>query len=267
MGRVAVAILAALLVASCRDNKSADKSGAPADKVAAGSSDAFTAAQRDAIAAIVRKTLIDNPEILVEVQDAYNKKAQEEEERQQKVALVTHADTLFRSKTSPVAGNPSGDVTVVEFFDYNCPHCRDGFLGLKKVLDGDKNVRFVFKEYPIFGGDSVVAAKIALAANMQGRYFDYHSALFASPGRITAAQAMQKAADIGLDMERLRKDMQSPEVTATLHENQMLAGELGVRGTPGFFVGNKFISGAPDDLAEEMAAFVADIRKNGCEHC
>lgn len=272
MIRLAVFMLAGLLVASCSDEKttkSAEKTAAeaPVAVATAGDTQAFSPAQLDAIKDIVRKTLIENPDILVEASAALQQKEQDAQDQQQAAALATHANELFRSKTSPVAGNSKGDVTVVEFFDYNCPYCRKAYQDLTKLMALDKNIRVVFKEYPIFGGASLAAAKAALGANLQDKYFEFHAGLYANEGRITEATVMKVAEQIGLDMNRLKKDMESQAVQAALKETHALAESLGIRGTPAFFVGDKLIPGAPENLVDLLRASADNIRKNGCKNC
>ena len=270
--QLAVVLLTSVLVASCGDDSGktvADKGMAPAatqgtEAVASG---AFSENQKAEIAKMVRETLVSNPEILQEAFAALEKKEQVAQEERKKEALSANAEKLFRSKLSPVAGNPDGDVTIVEFFDYNCPYCRKAFHDLDTVMKSDKNVRVVFKEFPIFGGASMTAAKAALAAEKQGKYFEFHEALLAGEGRVDENQVFEIAAKIGLDVDRLKKDMESKDIAASIAETREVAENLGIRGTPAFFVGDQLIPGAPENLAELLKAKAAEIRKNGCKDC
>jgi protein-disulfide isomerase len=236
-----------------------------ADKLA--TSKGFSSEQEKAIAQIVRKTLLARPEILQEAFAVLEERDKAEQEKRKLSALSESADTLFRSKLSPVGGNPKGDVTVVEFFDYNCPYCRKAFKDLETIMGIDKNLRVVFKEYPIFGGASQIAAKAALAAEKQGKYFQFHKALLEVDSRVTEDMVYRKAQEIGLDIERLKKDMESSDIAASIAETKRLADRLGIRGTPAFFVGDKLIPGAPRNLVQLMKNHAADIRKNGCKNC
>ncbi|MCF6198256.1 MAG: DsbA family protein [Hyphomicrobiaceae bacterium] len=231
------------------------------------SASGFSSAQEKAIGELVRKTLLAKPEILQEAFAALEKRDKEEQARRKTSALSGSAETLFRSKLSPTAGNPKGDVTIVEFFDYNCPYCRKAFKDLETVMGQDDKLRVVFKEYPIFGGASLVAAKAALAARNQGKYFQFHKSLLEADSRITKDTVFRKAEQLGLDMVRLKKDMESSEVAASIAETKQLADRLGIRGTPAFYVGDKYIGGAPRDLVKILKDHASDIRKNGCKYC
>jgi protein-disulfide isomerase len=182
----------------------------------------------------------------------------------QERGIAAHAEQIFRSPTSFVAGNPQGDVSVVAFLDYNCPYCRQGAPDLAKLIEKDNNVRLVLKELPVLGKDSEDVARIALAAIPQGKYFELHQRLFAEPGRATKAKALHLASELGLDVDRLEADMDDPSVTATLLENTRLARDVGVRGVPFYLVGNEVL-GDGKDLYGRLAQAVAGIRENGCQ--
>ena len=227
----------------------------------------FSADQEKEIGEIVRRTLLSKPEILQEAFAVLEQREREKQEKRKLSAISDNADLLFRSSLSPVAGNPKGDVTIVEFFDYNCPYCRKAFKDLEILMKEDKNLRIVFKEYPIFGGASPIAARAALAAEKQGKYFAFHKALLEEGGRLTEKTVFARARRVGLDIDRLKKDMKSADVDREIAETKRLADRLGVRGTPAFFVGDKMIPGAPRNLVELMKKHVEDIRKNGCRNC
>lgn len=182
----------------------------------------------------------------------------------QERGIAAHAEQIFRSPTSFVAGNPQGDVSVVAFLDYNCPYCRQGAPDLAKLIEKDNNVRLVLKELPVLGKDSEDVARIALAAIPQGKYFELHQRLFAEPGRATKAKALHLASELGLDVDRLEADMDDPSVTATLLENTRLARDVGVRGVPFYLVGDEVL-GDGKDLYGRLAQAVAGIRENGCQ--
>lgn len=182
----------------------------------------------------------------------------------QERGIAAHAEQIFRSPTSFVAGNPQGDVSVVAFLDYNCPYCRQGAPDLAKLIEKDNNVRLVLKELPVLGKDSEDVARIALAAIPQGKYFELHQRLFAEPGRATKAKALRIASELGLDVDRLEADMDDPSVTATLLENTRLARDVGVKGVPFYLVGDEVL-GDGKDLYGRLAQAVAGIRENGCQ--
>ena len=213
---------------------------------------------------IVRGYLTENPEILVEMTTELDKRQQEEQAAQQEKAISENADALFRSDKSFAAGNPDGDVTVVEFFDYNCGFCRRAVPDVLKLIDNDDKVKLVLKELPIFGGDSEDAAKGALAAHEQGKYFEMHQKLFSDPGKANKEKVLRIANELGLDVPQLEKDMESEKVQAALDEARELAQKLGLQGTPLYLIGDRTIPGAPDDLYDQLVENVTVIREQGC---
>jgi protein-disulfide isomerase len=213
---------------------------------------------------IVRNYLTENPEILVEMTTELDKRQQEEQTAQQEKAISDNADALFRSDKAFAAGNPDGDVTVVEFFDYNCGFCRRAMPDVLKLIDNDDKVKLVFKELPIFGGESEEAAKGALAAHEQGKYFEMHQKLFTDPGKANKEKVLRIANEIGLDVPKLEEDMESDDVKAALEEVRGLAQKLGLQGTPLYLIGDRSIPGAPDDLYDQLVENVTEIRENGC---
>ncbi len=218
-----------------------------------------------AIVDVVRNYLTKNPEILVEMTTELDKRQQAEESAKQQKVIGENADAIFRSPKSYSAGNPNGDVTVVEFFDYNCGFCKRALPELVKLIESDDKVRVVFKELPIFGEESEWAAKAALAAGKQGKYFEMHQKLYAAPGKADKEKALRVAAEIGLDVPQLEKDMEDPAVIQALEETKEIAAKLGVQGTPLYLIGDRMIPGAPDDLYDQLVAKVAEIREKGCK--
>ena len=187
-----------------------------------------------------------------------------EQSVQQQKAISKNADAIFRSPVTPVAGNPNGDVSVVEFFDYNCPYCRRSLPAVLKLINEDGKVRLVLKDLPILSDDSVAAAKLALAANKQGKYFEMHQKLFSESGRANKDKALRIAKELGLDIAQLQKDAENPDIKKALNENKELAVKLDLEGTPMFLIGDRVIGGAPDDLFDQLKAKVAEVRQNGC---
>jgi protein-disulfide isomerase len=187
-----------------------------------------------------------------------------EQSVQQQKAISKNADAIVRSPVTPVAGNPNGDVSVVEFFDYNCPYCRRALPDVLKLINQDGNVRLVLKELPILSDDSVAAAKLALAANKQGKYFEMHQKLFSESGRANKDMALRIAKELGLDIAQLQRDAENPDIKKALNENKELAVKLDLEGTPMFLIGDRVIGGAPDDLFDQLKAKVAEVRQNGC---
>lgn len=239
----------------------------PTTKIANSSAAAFSPAQKSAIETIIKKYLLKNPEIMLAVQQALQDKSEKLEAERLKVVIKQNANELFHRPNSAVAGNPKGDVTLVEFFDYNCGFCKRAFDNVAKLLEADKNMRIVFKEFPILSKGSEEAARVALAARAQGKYWQVHKALLSARGRANAKTALKIASKLGLDMEKLKRDMTSPEVEKEISDTRKLAQEMGINGTPHFVIGDKVIAGAPQNLLQEIEDYAADIRKNGCAVC
>lgn len=216
------------------------------------------------VQAIMRDYLTKNPEILVEMTTELDKRQAEEQADKQAKAIGDNAEEIFRSKVAHVAGNPDGDVSVVEFFDYNCGYCRRALPDVVKLVQDDGKVRLVLKELPIFGEESEDAAKYALAADKQGKYFDMHQKLMTEPGKANKEKALKIAKEIGLDMDKLEKDVLDPSIKEALDESKELAEKLGLQGTPLYLIGDKSVPGAPDDLYDQLKAKVSEVRKDGC---
>jgi protein-disulfide isomerase len=202
---------------------------------------------REAVEAIVREYLLKNPELIMESVRAYQQRQQAQERERVAGVLAARRAELFQDPDAPVAGHPAGDVTVVEFFDYRCGYCKSVAPAVRQLLEQDPNVRLVYKEFPILGPDSVVAARAALAARAQGHYVAFHNALMAaSGGSLTLADVLRIAGQVKLDTVRLQADMEAPEIRALVQKNFALAQELGIRGTPVFVVETEVVPGAMD---------------------
>jgi protein-disulfide isomerase len=186
------------------------------------------------------------------------------EQAQVEAAIGAHADAMYRSPHSFVAGNPEGEVSVVAFFDHNCPDCRADVPALEKLIAQDPGVRLVLKELPVLGPDSEAVARVALAAQAQGKYFALYQALFAAGGRITKDRALQIAGELGLDTARLEADMQSTSVTQALADTKALAHALGARGVPFYLVGDRMMTPDPARFYTRLTQAVAAVRRNGC---
>jgi protein-disulfide isomerase len=226
----------------------------------------FDDAQRKEIGDIVRDYLLEHPEILLEVSKKLEEKQQAEETSKREDALKALAGDIFRMKGDHVAGNPEGDVTMVEFFDYNCGWCKKGMPEVLAMLEEDKNLRLVLKEFPIFGGDSDYAAKAALASQKQGKYWEFHVAMLGHEGKVTRETVDKIAAEVGLDVARLKTDMENPEVAEIIRKNQELATALAIGGTPAFVIDNQVVPGyLPKD---GLMASVNKVREQGgCKVC
>jgi protein-disulfide isomerase len=227
----------------------------------------FNDAQKRGIEQIVKDYLLQNPQIMVEVQSALEQKMAKEEAERTKTLVAENAKEIYRHPDAPVAGNPKGDITVVEFFDYNCGYCKRGFHNIRELIEKDKNVRVVFKELPILSKDSEDAAKIALAARAQGKYWELHQALIESKGRVTEAAALEMAGKLGLDVAKLKADKDSDAVKGELARVEALARKMNITGTPHFLVGSEAIGGAPEDLLNQLTQKIATLRQTGCGYC
>ncbi|RUU00041.1 DsbA family protein [Mesorhizobium sp. USDA-HM6] len=190
--------------------------------------------------------ILAHPEVLMEALQRLEERQREADAAAVKAVLSQRADDIFRDGQSPVGGNPQGDVTMVEFFDYNCPYCRQVAPTIEQAMADDPKLRIVYKEFPILGLDSVFASKAALAAARQGKYLEFHKALYGSRTRVTEAAVLKIAAETGIDVPRLQSDMQRPEIQALIERNTELAQALRITGTPGFVVGNQIFPGATD---------------------
>ncbi len=233
------------------------------------SSDDISAGQKTAIEKIIRDYLLKNPEVLLEAKEAYDRKAEEQQMATMKKLVAENREALFRTAADPTFGPKDADVTVVEFFDYNCGYCRQAMGDVTKLIATDKKIKFVFKEFPIFGENSEAVSKLALAAHKQGKYWEMHQGLYERKGQDKAdpAVALLIARDLGLDVAKLQKDAESPEVLAELTATRNLAEKMGIQGTPHFIIGDNIIPGAPRNLYEMMSEQIAGIRTNGCAVC
>ena len=175
--------------------------------------------------------------------------------------IVARQDELLNDPASPVGGNPDGDVTLVEFFDYQCPYCKTIFPSIQALLAEDRNLRYVFKEFPILGRASVFAARAALAARRQGKYLEFHTAVMSARGKLTETRVMRLAEKVGLDVDRLRRDMADGTVDAMIRRNLDLADGLGIFSTPVFIVGDTQIPGAVE--IDTLKVLIARARKRG----
>jgi protein-disulfide isomerase len=217
----------------------------------------------DQVEAIVRDLLMREPEIVYQaLQELQRRETQAQAERS-KAAVLAKQDDLFRSAVSPVGGNPEGDVTLVEFFDYRCGYCRRVVSSVRQLVEQDDHLRVVFKEFPILGEDSVRASRAALAAERQGLYMPLHFALMAADD-LSMEGIMATAAGVGLDTERLAQDMASPEIEAEISANYALANQLGIEGTPAFVVDDELIPGA---VSQERLASLIDEARANCVTC
>jgi protein-disulfide isomerase len=229
---------------------------------------ALTDADRPAIEGIIRDYLMKNPELLRDALKELEKRQEMAEEKKRQDAIKTHRALLNDSPRGVVVGNPKGDVTLVEFFDYNCGYCRRALTDMLELVKNDAKLKIVLKEFPVLGPSSVEAARVAIAVRMQdkgGKYLDFHRKLFAARGEVTRDRALAAAREAGLDMTRLERDLQSPEINATLEESATLADALALSGTPSYVIANEVVPGAVGYAA--LKAKVDAVRQCGMATC
>ena len=226
----------------------------------------FTPAQKQEMGDIIRQYLMENPEVLRDAMQELERKQQMAEESARSDSLKSMSSEIFRSGDDLIGGNPKGKVTLVEFFDYNCGYCKRAFPDVMKMVESDKDLKLVMKEFPILGPGSVYAARAALASRQQGKYWEYHLALMAHEGRIDEGVADQIAEATGLDLKKLKADMGADEVNQVIARNMQLADSLKIQGTPAFIIDETVIPGAVG--FEALAAAVKQVRDSGgCKLC
>jgi protein-disulfide isomerase len=222
--------------------------------------EALSAKQADQVRKIVKDYLMENPEIILDAVEAMREKQRLAAESEAKRAITERKKDIFDDATSPVGGNPKGDVVLVEFFDYNCGYCKAMHDGMMKVIKEDGKVRLIYKELPILGPASLLAAKAALAANKQKKYSEFQDAMMRLKGGLSETTIMKTAADIGLDVAKLKKDMEGADVADAIARNKELARSLNVEGTPAFVIGETVLPGAIPEAS--LKQWINDQREN-----
>jgi protein-disulfide isomerase len=215
--------------------------------------------QRRAIEGVIHDYLLNHPRVLIEALRAAEANLASDAKEQAASTIASRRSEIFDDPATPVGGNSHGDISLVEFFDYQCPYCKRVQPALERLSDKDKGLRLVYKEFPILGPVSVVAARAALAARLQGKYDAFHAAMMARIGHLTDATVYEVAASVGIDVAQLKRDMASPQIAADLKANRALAERLDITGTPAFVIGHRVIPGAVS--LEDLQHLVADARK------
>ena len=232
------------------------------------SADSFSDVQRTDIEAIIKSYLVAHPEVLEEAMNELQKRQTAAETEKHEASIAQNAEAIFNSPRGVVLGNKDGDVTFVEFFDYNCGYCKRAMADMLDLLKNDPKLKVVLKEFPVLSEGSVEAAKVAVAVRMQDptgkKYLDFHQKLLGGRGPADKARALAAAKDAGLDMARIDKDLASPEVKATIEENFKLAEDMGMNGTPSYVIGKQIVVGAVglDGLKEKIG--IARCGKAAC---
>src|SRR6201994_1349848 len=222
------------------------------------SAQSFTDTQRSDIETIIKSYLIAHPEVLEEAMNELQKRQTAAETAKHEASIAQNAEAIFNSPRGVMLGNKDGDVTFVEFFDYNCGYCKRAMADMMDLMKTDPKLKVVLKEFPVLSPGSVEAAQVAVAVRMQDpggkKYLDFHQKLLGGRGPADKAHALAAAKDAGLDMARIEKDMASPEVKATIDENFKLAEAMGMNGTPSYVIGKQVVVGAIglDGLKEKI---------------
>jgi protein-disulfide isomerase len=232
------------------------------------SADELSANQRSEVERIVREYLIAHPEIIQDAMAELDKKQTAAQAEKHKAAVKQYSEALFSSPRQVVLGNPNGNVTFVEFFDYNCGYCKRAMDDMLTLLKDDPKLKVVLKEFPVLGPGSVEAAQVAVAVRMQDKtgkkYLEFHQKLLGGRGEANKARALAVAKDVGVDMARLDRDLASPEVKATLQESFKLAEALGLNGTPSYVIGDDVVIGA---VGVEMLKEKVNTSRCGKPNC
>jgi protein-disulfide isomerase len=228
----------------------------------------FSEGQRGEIEKIIKNYLLAHPEVLEEVSAELSKRQAAAEAEKHQATISQNAETIFNSPRGVTIGNKEGDVTFVEFFDYNCGYCKRAMTDMIDLMKADPKLKVVLKEFPVLGPGSMEAAQVAVAVRMQDpggkKYLDFHQKLLGGKGQADKARAMAAAKEAGLDMSKLEKDLASQEVRATIEENFKLAESMGMNGTPSYVIGKQVVVGAigREGLAEKIG--VARCGKATC---
>lgn len=217
----------------------------------------------DRVRELVRETLLANPEILMEAIAVLEERAEQDRVTASADVIAAQRQLLERDPNAPVLANAEGDVTIVEFFDYNCPYCRRVVPAVEGLIEADPGIRLVYREWPILGEGSVFAARAALAARQQGLYAEFHAAMMGMNGRAEERSVLIIAEEIGLDIDQLRADMEAPEVAEHIETSMRLAELLGITGTPTFILGNNLVPGAVEQ--DVLQRLVDEVREGQVE--
>jgi protein-disulfide isomerase len=213
----------------------------------------------DQIKDLALQAILENPQIVMEAVAILRAQEDEAQSQQLDSVLLSNRDALEQDPNAPVLGNPDGDVTIVEFFDYNCPYCKRVKPEMEALLASDPNIRVVYREWPILGEGSVFAARAALASRNQGKYVEFHWAMMTLQGRAEEASVLRVAAAIGIDVDQLRVDMDAAEIDEHIQTSMTLTSQLGFTGTPSFVIGDALVPGFVE--ASQLEAYVLAARK------
>lgn len=192
---------------------------------------------------IIKEYIAENPQVILDSVEAYGRQQQDASVQQRQEAIDKHISWLDNNDILPVAGNPDGDVTIVEFFDYNCGYCKKALDDIMKLMAEDDNVKFIFVETPILGRTSELAAKWAMAAKMQDAYLEYHIGVMQNRGPINERSLIKVAEKVGLDIDKMKADAKSDDVAKMVNEKSQKAAQMGISGTPAFIINGQLYGG------------------------
>lgn len=218
---------------------------------------------RASLDAYIHDYILKNPSV---VRQALLELQQQEDTERAKNVLRGYRKDIY-GVNSPEIGDPAAKITIVEFYDYNCPYCRASYPRVKAFLKAHPDTKLLLKDTASFGKDSEAVARIALAANIQGKFGELHDALMSQKGTMTEARALDIAKGLGLDLTQLKKDAHAPKIGEALTLTQTLANKLNVTTTPLFVIGHNGIVGVPDDFDKQLATYVEEVRTAGCDAC
>ncbi|MEJ8474351.1 DsbA family protein [Roseibium algae] len=225
------------------------------------------ALDKSGVETIVRDYLIQNPEVIREALEELDRREKAAAETARLQAVTDSADVLFNSTRQVILGNPDGDVTLVEFFDYNCGYCKRAYGDMVRLMEEDENLRIVLKEFPVLGQGSVEAAQVAVAVNTVApdKYGAFHEALLLQRGQANLASAVKAATDVGVSENDLKKAMEGDEAGQTIEEVYTLANKLGLTGTPSYVVGDEVVMGAVGfDQLKQKVSSMRDCGQTTC---
>ena len=209
----------------------------------------------------IRAYLLANPEVLVDAMQELERKQDSQRDAVAQKGVTENQAELYRDPDSPIGGNPNGDVVIVEFNDYQCPYCKRAYQAVKQAAGADGKVKIIYKDIPILGEASKIAALAALASAKQGKHQPMHNAMMEFTGKLDRDKILEIAVGVGIDRAQLEKDMEDPKIKAIIDRNLALASALGIRGTPAFVIGNQFVPGAVD--ADTLKRMINDVRTKG----
>ncbi|MCK0195470.1 DsbA family protein [Ancylobacter sp. 6x-1] len=223
--------------------------------------------QRSEFETLIHDYLVKNPEVIQEAIGELQKRQEAAEATRRKSQIAAMKDDIYTSPHAVVVGNPKGDVTLVEFFDYNCGYCKRSLGDLVDLIKNDPKLRVVLKEFPVLGPGSVEAAQVAVGVRMVApdKYFAFHQKLLGDRGQANKAKALAAAKDVGVDSDKLEAAIADPEVRVTLEQSMKIADSLGINGTPSYVLGDELIVGAVGH--DQLKGAIQAVRNCGKTQC